>query len=457
MHLKKMYLLLACLVASLGGFLFGFDTAVISGTIGFVEKYYLLSKLQLGWFTGSALVGCVVGAIMAGKLSDTFGRKPVLIVSGLLFLISAIGSACPPDFTLLVVARVIGGFGVGMASVAAPLYISEFAPAKFRGRMVALYQLSIVTGIILAYLSNWLILGKSEAGVSANSAWFNDLFVTNPWKGMFGMETLPAALFSLLMLVVPETPRWLIINKKTEQGTRVLQAIMPSSEVAHTVEEIQAGSTDEKVSVRELWKKGIRKALLIGIALSVFGQLTGVNIVVYYGPTILENAGLNIGGALQYQVSLGIINFVFTVISMFIIDRFGRRPLLVGGMAAVAAALLLTGILFLVKASPLMVAVMLGVYMAAIAISICAVIWVITPEIFPNRLRGRAMSIATFFNWTTNAIAATVFPWLVAVIGMDKVFFVFAAICAVAVVIFYREVPETKGKTLEEIEGLWSK
>ncbi len=457
MHLKKMYLLLACLVASLGGFLFGFDTAVISGTIGFVEKYYALTKLQLGWFTGSALVGCVVGAIMAGKLSDTFGRKPVLIVSGLLFLISAIGSACPPDFTLLVVARVIGGFGVGMASVAAPLYISEFAPAQFRGRMVALYQLSIVTGIILAYLSNWLILGKSEAGVSENSTWFNDLFVANPWKGMFGMETLPAALFSMLMLVVPETPRWLIINNKTEQGRRVLAAIMPASEVAHTVSEIQGGKTEEKVSVRELWKKGIRKALLIGIALSVFGQLTGVNIVVYYGPTILENAGLNIGGALQYQVSLGIINFVFTVISMFIIDRFGRRPLLVGGMAAVAAALLLTGILFLVKASPLMVAIMLGVYMAAIAISICAVIWVITPEIFPNRLRGRAMSIATFFNWTTNAIAATVFPWLVALIGMDKVFFVFAAICAVAVVIFYREVPETKGKTLEEIEGLWSK
>lgn len=450
----KIYLYLACLVASLGGFLFGFDTAVISGTVGFVEKYYSLSKLQLGWFTGSALVGCILGAVSSGKLSDMFGRKPILIVSGILFFISAVGSAYPHDFTLLIVARVIGGFGVGMASVAAPLYISEFAPPKYRGRMVALYQLSIVTGIIIAYLTNWLILEKSQAGASSSSL-FTDIFIQNPWKGMFGVEAIPAALFALLMVFAPETPRWLIVNRKEEKGRLVLNSIMPASETEHTFAEIKAGQITDKVSIKELWGKGIRKALLIGIGLSVFGQLTGVNIVVYYGPSILEKAGLNIGGALQYQIALGIINFVFTVISMFIIDRFGRRPLLIGGMSMVAVTLFLTGIFFLFNASALAIVIMLGLYMAFVAVSICAVIWVLTPEIFPNRMRGQAMSVAIFFNWTTNAVAAIVFPWVVALIGIDIVFFVFAAICVVAVVIFYRSVPETKGRSLEEIESFW--
>ena len=450
----KIYLYLACLVASLGGFLFGFDTAVISGTVGFVEKYYALSKLQLGWFTGSALIGCILGAVISGKLSDMLGRKPILIVSGILFFLSAFGSACPYDFTWLIIARIIGGVGVGMASVAAPLYLSEFAPPKYRGRMVALYQLSIVTGIIVAYLSNWFILSKSQAG-SASSAFFSDLFFLNPWKGMFGAEVVPAALFSLLMIFAPETPRWLIVNRKEERGRKVLNSIMPASESEHTFLEIKAGQIKEKVSIRELLGKGIRKALFIGIALSVFGQLTGVNIVVYYGPSILERAGLNIGGALQYQVALGIINFVFTVVSMFIIDRFGRRPLLIGGMGMVAVSLLLTGFFFLFNASALAIIIVLGLYMAFVAVSICAVIWVLTPEIFPNRLRGQAMSVATFFNWTTNALAAIIFPWIVALIGIDVVFFVFAAICTVEVVIFYRSVPETKGRSLEEIENFW--
>ncbi|HBL76211.1 MAG: hypothetical protein A2W90_10040 [Bacteroidetes bacterium GWF2_42_66] len=450
----NVYLYLACLVASLGGFLFGFDTAVISGTVGFVEKYYSLSKLQLGWFTGSALIGCILGAVVSGKMSDLFGRKPVLIFSGVLFFLSALGAAYPIDFTLLIVARVVGGIGVGMASVAAPLYISEFAPPKYRGRMVALYQLSIVTGIIVAYLSNWLILDKSQTG-AFSSTLFTELFVQNPWKGMFGVGTLPAILFTLLMLFAPETPRWLIINRKEEKGRKVLNSIMPASELEHTFAEIKAGQIKEKVAIKELLAPGIRKALFIGIALSVFGQLTGVNIVVYYGPSILEKAGLNIGGALQYQVALGIINFVFTVISMFIIDRFGRRPLLVGGMAMVAVTLLLSGFFFLFKASAMAIIIVLGLYMAFVAVSICAVIWVLTPEIFPNRLRGQAMSVATFFNWTSNALAAIIFPWVVALIGIDIVFFVFAAICTVGVIIFYRSVPETKGRSLEEIENFW--
>uniref|UniRef100_UPI00321709FF sugar porter family MFS transporter n=1 Tax=uncultured Draconibacterium sp. TaxID=1573823 RepID=UPI00321709FF len=456
MDKKYLYLGLICVVASIGGFLFGFDTAVISGTVGFVETYYSLTKLQLGWFTGSALVGCIVGAVVSGKLSDTYGRRPVLLLAGSLFFISAVGSAMPQNFTLLIIARMVGGIGVGIASVAAPLYISELSPAKFRGRLVALYQLSIVTGIILAYLSNWMILENSNSAVIQNKL-VNDLMVANPWKAMFGMETIPALLFVLLMFFVPESPRWLVINKFEEKGKNILARIQPATQVAKTISEIKEGMVKTKSSIRDLLRKGIRKALLIGIALSVFGQLTGVNIVVYYGPTILEDAGLNIGGALQYQVALGIINFVFTVISMFIIDRFGRRPLLVGGMALVAFMLFVTGIMFLFNATALGIVIVLGLYMAFVAISICAVIWVITPEIFPNRIRGRAMSVAIFFNWSSNALAAIVFPWLVAGLGMGKVFILFAIICTLGVIMFYKMVPETKGKSLEEIEGFWNK
>jgi SP family arabinose:H+ symporter-like MFS transporter len=419
-----------------------------------VRDFYVLSDLELGWFTGSALIGCVVGALVAGKLGDSFGRKPVLIVAGALFFISAVGSAFPPSFTLLIVARIIGGFGVGIASVAAPLYISEFAPAKYRGRLVALYQLSIVTGIILAYLSNWLILSASEGG-EWGSEWMQTAFVTGPWRGMFLVETLPAGLFFLMMLGVPETPRWLILNHRESRGLKVLELIQPVQKAMATLKEITASSLDEKASIRELLQPGIRKALIIGIALSVFGQLTGVNIVVYYGPSILENAGLNIGGALQYQVGLGVINFVFTVISMFIIDRFGRRPLLVGGMGMVGVMLIVTAFLFLFKVPATWIVIALGLYIGAIAISISAVIWVITPEIFPNRLRGRAMSIATFSNWGTNALVAIAFPWLISNLGMSSVFFTFAAICLIGVFVFFKMVPETKGKTLEEIENLW--
>lgn len=448
------YLGLICLVASLGGFLFGFDTAVISGTVSFVRDFYSLSDLELGWFTGSALMGCVGGALVSGKLGDSFGRKPVLVVAGALFFISAIGSAYPPSFTLLIVARIIGGFGVGIASVAAPLYISEFAPAKYRGRLVALYQLSIVTGIILAYLSNWLLLGASE-NASFKMAWLQKAFAEDLWRGMFLVETLPAALFFVMMLMVPETPRWLILNNREERGLGVLKLVQPIGKAQHTMQEIMSSALDQKASIRELWQPGIRKALVIGIALSVFGQLTGVNIVVYYGPSILESAGLNIGGALGYQVGLGVINFVFTVISMFIIDKFGRRPLLVGGMSAVALMLVTTAFLFLFKVPATWIVISLGLYIGAIAISISAVIWVITPEIFPNRLRGRAMSIATFANWSTNALVAIAFPWLISNLGLSSVFFSFAAICVLGVITFYNMVPETKGKTLEEIETLW--
>ena len=451
------YLALVCFAASLGGLLFGFDTAVISGTFGFVEGQFGLSKIEVGWFGSSALVGSIIGAFIAGALSDRFGRKPVLIIAGILFFISALGSAIPPTFTILIIARLIGGLGVGIASVLAPLYISEFSPPKIRGRLVALYQLSIVIGILLAFFSNTILLDFSQSfrGVFDNSL-LQKVMISEVWRAMFGAEMLPALLFTALLFFVPESPRWLIKSGFEKEGFGILAKISGEETAKLQLQEIKEALQQEEGTLAELIKPGLRLALIVGVGLSFFGQFTGVNIVVYYGPTILENAGFKLSNALQFQVAIGIINFIFTVIALWKIDKWGRRPLLIGGMAATFISLLIIALQFTFGvASGIWIVIMLCVYMASLALSINAVIWVLIGEIFPNRIRGRAMSIATFANWGTNFITAFIFPWYVAAIGMNAGFFTFAGMCFIATLFFYRYVPETKGKSLEEIEKYW--
>ncbi len=452
------YLAMVCFVASLGGLLFGFDTAVISGTVGMVETQFGLSKLALGWFTSSALVGCILGAVMAGALGDKYGRKPVLILAAALFFISAMGCTIPPSFKFLYSVRIIGGIGVGIASVLSPLYISEFSPPKIRGRLVALYQLSIVTGILLAYGSNWILLNYStqHTVITGGSGFMYKIFVSEIWRSMFGMEMLPALLLLVLLLFVPESPRWLIQAGRRESGKRILEKISGIKVAEVEFREILSSLGQERGKLRELFRPGLRTALIVAVGLSVFGQLTGINAVIYYGPEILKEAGIQFGNALQFQIILGIINLVFTVLALLLIDKLGRRPLLIGGMSAVVLTLFLAGLLFLTDTpNGTLIVVVLGAYIACIAFSICAVIWVITPEIFPNRVRGRAMSIAAFSNWGTNTIAAYLFPWYVASFGMHIGFFTFGAICLVATLFFWKFVPETKGKSLEQIEQLF--
>lgn len=452
------FLALVCFVASLGGVLFGFDTAVISGTFSFVEVHFELNKIEVGWFASSALVGAIMGALIAGVLSDKYGRKPVLITAALLFFISAFGSALPPSFTFLVIARLLGGIGVGIASVLAPLYISEFAPPKIRGRLVAMYQLSIVIGILLAYYSNWYLLNFSEANSSTfgNTGILHKIFVSEVWRGMFGSEMIPSGLFILLLFFIPESPRWLIKNERIDQGHFILAKISGAIIAKKELNEIKESLVTVKGKIRELFKPGLRLALIVGVGLSVFGQFTGVNIIIYYGPTILENAGFKLDSALQYQVVIGIINLIFTLIALWKIDSWGRRPLLIWGMTSVCISLTIIAIQFtLGLTSGWWILIMICVYMASLALSINAVIWVLMGELFPTRLRGRAMSIATFANWSVNFLTAFLFPWYVSKIGMGAGFFTFAAFCIVGTIFFNRYVPETKGKSLEEIEKYW--
>lgn len=450
------YLLgITCFVASLGGVLFGFDTAVISGTFSMVETQFELTKIQVGWFGSSALVGAILGAFMAGGLSDRWGRRPILKIAAALFFISALFSAIPPTFFYLILARLVGGIGVGMASVLSPLYISEISPAKVRGRLVALYQLSIVVGILLAYFSNWYLIGGQGTELSSVEVdWMTKIFSTEVWRGMFAAEMIPSGLFFILLFFIPESPRWLMNKGRQAQGWAILQQINPSVKR----EEIRSSENRDqaKMSLRQLLKPGWRQALAVGIGLSVFGQFTGVNIVIYYGPSILESAGWAMDGALQFQVLIGLINLIFTLLALTQIDRWGRRPLLIGGMISVF--LTLCGIGFTIGMSDdsaMITVILLCMYIASLALSINAVIWVLIGEIYPTAIRGQAMSIATFANWGTNFAAAFLFPWYVSQVGMSNGFYTFAAFCFVAIFFFYRWVPETKGLTLEEIEGYW--
>jgi SP family arabinose:H+ symporter-like MFS transporter len=446
-HGSPLFLAAVCLVASLGGFLFGFDTAVISGTVGFVERQFGLSKIAVGWFGSAALVGCILGASVAGWFGDRFGRKPILIAGGATFLFSALYTTIPNTFSMLIAARIVGGIGVGIASVLAPIYISEFAPPKIRGRLAALFQLSIVIGILLAYTSNWALVRYSEGHPAAfgGAGFLHRVFVAEVWRGMFGTLMVPNLLFILLLLFVP--------------GGFMIRAGGGGRETARAeMAEIQDAAEREEGSVRELFKPGLRLALIVGLGIAIFSQLTGVNTVVYYGPTILEKAGLKVGGALQYQVALGFINLVFTLVSIWKVDTWGRRPLLVRGMAGVTLTLGITALLFTLNvASGIWLVVALGAFMACVSVSICGVIWVILPEIFPNRVRGRAMSITVFAVWATNAVIAFFFPWFVNRFGMNIGFFTFSGICLAATIFFWRMVPETKGRSLEEIERHWLK
>ena len=451
------YLIFIALTAAFGGFLFGYDTAVISGTISLVKQQFALSTLMEGWFVSSALVGCILGVILAGEMADRFGRKVSLIVSGLLFCISAFGCALSGSHTGLILFRLVGGLGIGIASMLSPLYISEVSPAEIRGRMVALYQLAICIGIVAAYFANaWLMKISTNPTLFSDSGMFHKVFVSEVWRSMFGASAIPAIFFFLAMFFVPESPRWFAAKGKDEKANHVLTKINGSAIAGEELQSIKlALGKEEKGSWKVLFHPGIRIAMFAGIVLALLSQFTGINAIIYYGPRIMEEAGLKLSDALGGQVIIGIVNALATVLAIWKIDQFGRKKLLNIGVAGMFFSLLAVGILFLLKQTDgILLITFITSFIIFFEVGFGPVIWVLLSEIYPTNVRGRAMSVATLMLWVGTAIIGQVVPWMLETLSPGVTFIMFA-ICCIPVSFVLKLIPETKGMSLEDIEMEW--
>ena len=457
------YLIFLSVVAALGGFLFGYDTAVISGTIAQVTQLFQLDALQQGWYVGCALVGSIVGVLFAGILSDKLGRKLTMVISAVLFSTSALGCALSADFAQLVVYRIIGGVGIGVVSIVSPLYISELAVAQYRGRLVSLYQLAVTVGFLGAYLVNYQLLAWAESGTQLSVDWLNKIFITEVWRGMLGMETLPAILFFIIIFFIPESPRWLIVRGKELKAVNILEKIYNSiTEAKSQLNETKSVLTSETKSEWSLlMKPGIFKAVIIGVCIAILGQFMGVNAVLYYGPSIFENAGLSGGDSLFYQVLVGLVNTLTTVLALVIIDKVGRKKLVYYGVSGMVVSLILIGLYFLfgdsLGVSSLFLLIFFLFYVFCCAVSICAVVFVLLSEMYPTKVRGLAMSIAGFALWIGTYLIGQLTPWMLQNLTPAGTFFLFAIMCVPYMLIVWKLVPETTGKSLEEIERYWNR
>ena len=457
------YLVFLSVVAALGGFLFGYDTAVISGTIAQVTEQFGLDALQQGWYVGCALIGSIIGVLFAGILSDKFGRKSTMILSAILFSTSAIGCAVSTDFNQLVIYRIIGGVGIGVVSIISPLYISEVAVAQYRGRLVSLYQLAVTIGFLGAYLVNYQLLGYSMSNPDVSTGWWNLVFVSEVWRGMLGMETLPAIMFFIIIFFIPESPRWLILKGKEEKATNILERIYTSSKEAlfQLTETKSVLSSESKSEWKLLLQPGIRKAVIIGVCIAVLGQFMGVNAVLFYGPSIFENAGLSGGDSLFYQVLVGLVNTLTTVLALVIIDKVGRKKLVYYGVSGMVISLVLIATYCIYGESwgisSIFLLIFFLFYVFCCAVSICAVVFVLLSEMYPTRVRGLAMSIAGFALWIGTYLIGQLTPWMLQNLTPAGTFILFAIMCVPYMLIVWKLVPETTGKSLEEIERYWMK
>ena len=457
------YLIFLSVVAALGGFLFGYDTAVISGTIAQVTQLFQLDTLQQGWYVGCALVGSIVGVLFAGILSDKLGRKLTMVISAVLFSTSALGCALCADFSQLVIYRIMGGVGIGVVSIVSPLYISEVSVAQYRGRLVSLYQLAVTVGFLGAYLINYQLLAWAESGTQLSVDWLNKVFITEVWRGMLGMETLPAILFFIIIFFIPESPRWLIVRGKDLKAVNILERIYNSiTEAKSQLKETKSVLTSETRSEWSLlMKPGIFKAVIIGVCIAILGQFMGVNAVLYYGPSIFENAGLSGGDSLFYQVLVGLVNTLTTVLALVIIDKAGRKKLVYYGVSGMVVSLILIGLYFLfgdsLGVSSLFLLIFFLFYVFCCAVSICAVVFVLLSEMYPTKVRGLAMSIAGFALWIGTYLIGQLTPWMLQNLTPAGTFFLFALMCVPYMLIVWKLVPETTGKSLEEIERYWTR
>ncbi|MBQ5670144.1 MAG: sugar porter family MFS transporter [Tidjanibacter sp.] len=454
------YVIFMAIVAAIGGILFGYDTAVISGTTEMVKGQFALSDMREGWYVGCALIGSICGVAVAGAMSDKLGRKLTMLISAALFSISAIGCAVCGNFDQLVAYRIIGGVGIGIVSIVSPIYISEVSPAKVRGTLVSLYQLAVTIGFLLAYLANWAIDSGVNPELMGDLSLWERMFNSEAWRGMLGSETLPALLFFVIIFFIPESPKWLVVNKKLDRAAQVYGRIYPTeadakAEIA-TTEESMGG--ESKGSWRDILKPGIFKAVLIGSAIAILGQFMGVNAVLYYGPKIFSEAGFD--DPMFSTVLVGVVNMVTTILAVFIIDKVGRKQLIYWGVSGMIICLLAIATYFqwgaqLGLGNGFMLTFFL-LYVFCCAISISAIVFVLLSEMYPNSVRGRAMSIAGFALWIGTYLIGQLTPVLLGW-SQSGTFFLFAAMCVPYMLIMWRLVPETTGRSLEEIEAYWNK
>lgn len=448
------YIWLISLVAALGGLLFGYDWVVVGGAKPFFERYFhLADAASSGWANSCALIGCLAGALVAGAMSDKFGRKRLLIFSAFLFALTSLGNALATNFGIFVFWRMCGGVAIGLASNLSPMYIAEVAPAQMRGKLVSINQLTIVIGILLAQFINWFLvrhLPKDATGEFILNSWYGQ----QGWRWMFGLTAVPSLLFFLSMLFVPESPRWLAKNGKSAQAQGILSRIGGGEYAGNALREIEATLVNkiERVNFRDLLEPKMRRVLVLGVGLAVFQQWCGINVIFNYAEEIFRAAGYNIADTLMNIAWTGSVNLMFTFVALGVVDKGGRRPLMLLGASGLAAIYLAMGGCYLagVKGLPMLLLVLAAI--GCYAMSLAPVTWVVISEIFPNRIRGAAMSIAVMALWIACFILTYTFPLLNKGLGPAKTFWLYAVICVAGFVFIWFRLPETKGKTLEEIE-----
>jgi len=452
------YLYAISAVAALGGLLFGYDWVVIGGAKPFYEKFFhLTDPSQQGWAMSCALVGCLVGAFVSGWLSDRFGRKRLLIAAGLVFAVSSMGTAMASSFSVFVPWRIAGGFAIGMASSLSPMYIAEVAPAQFRGKLVSLNQLTIVIGILLAQVANWLIAQPVPANATALEilqSWNGQV----GWRWMFGVTAIPSLLFFVAMFAVPESPRWLAKKGAHEKAKRVLSRIGGDAYGTQALGEIEATVVQDatQTNLRMLLDHRMLRVLILGVGLAVLQQWCGINVIFNYAEEVFSAAGYTVSDILFNIVVTGVVNLVFTFVAIGFVDRYGRRGLMLTGAAGLAIIYTFLGGLYYVHSRGVLMLVLVVAAIGCYAMSLAPVTWVLISEIFPNRIRGAAMSVAVTALWIASFILTYTFPLFNHALGAAKTFWIYAAICGAGFVFIKARVPETKGKTLEQIEKLWN-
>ena len=437
--MKKNQVFFWSIVVALGGFLFGFDTAVISGAEIAIQEYWQLSVIEHGLTVSIALIGTVFGALFGGIPSDKIGRKKTLFWIAILYFVSAIGSAIAPDWISFLILRFIGGLGVGASSVAAPLYISEISPAHSRGKLVALFQFNIVFGILIAYLSNFLIGGTSP----------------NDWRWMLGVETFPALIFMIFVLKVPESPRWLIVKRgKTEEAREILRIANPGADEDLIVNDIIDSAHKDSASPEvNFFSRQYSTPITLALLFAFFNQLSGINAIIYYAPRIFEMAGLGRSSALLSSAGVGLVNFLFTLLALNFIDRFGRRTLMfIGSFGLIVTLSLVSRAFYIEDFGNFSVPIYLFVYIAFFAFSQGAVIWVFISEIFPNQVRAYGQSLGSFTHWFMAAVIAFTFPIIADTLGGGTTFLIFTIMMVLQLIFVWLMMPETKGTSLEQLE-----